>query len=285
LAKPKGSSKENKKEKESFWGTFPGIVTAIAALVTAFAVLLGALNTVGMINTSSMNPTATSTTLPVAPSTATFTTTPTANAQEVSGEFDHLIYEEDFEDQIADEIETIYGHFDIVQTSDGNHVWRTEDNATSQLILPTESNDYAVQARIMQVDGDDTGQGTFWLRRKNEDSGCPAYLVYMVVLYDQVRLIEKGPDPDCPELQETGLYEDYYFEDSDGLANGMWYTVRIELKGAAVRVYWDGKLILEDEDTDGDVRQSNVIGFAACCGNENTHTFDFDDIRVWINDP
>jgi hypothetical protein len=48
-----------------------------------------------------------------------------------------------------------------------------------------------------------------------------------------------------------------------------------------VRVYWDGELIIEGEDTDEDIRQSNIIGFAACCGDFNTTTFDFDDIRVW----
>jgi hypothetical protein len=191
--------------------------------------------------------------------------------------FDNLIYEETFEDQIADGLEITAGKFEIVQTSDGNHVWRTDYNGTSELTLPIESNDYAIQARIMQVSASDAGQGTFWMRMEG-NVGCPGYLVYMVVLEDRIRLAEK--DSDCNEVPD-GLYDEY----NDNLSDGVWYTVRIEIKGAEVRVYWDGKRVLHAEDADGDIKQSNVIGFAACCNEPYTHTFDFDDIRVWEGGP
>jgi hypothetical protein len=94
--------------------------------------------------------------------------------------------------------------------------------------------------------------------------------------YQRANLIERGTN--CEELREEGLFAN----SKVSLSNGTWYTVRIEAKGAEVRVYLDGKLIAQDKDIDGTVRKSNTIGFAACCEDLLPYVFYFDDIKVWL---
>lgn len=191
-----------------------------------------------------------------------------------------LIYEEDFEDGLINGLGTISGRFDIVQTDDGNHVWRTLTNGNlSQVTLPTTSNDYAVEAKIMQVAGKE-GLGFIEIRME-EGSPCGRnYGVYLDVYGDWLNLIERGIN--CKELREDGLFANY----KTTMSNGIWYTIRIEAKGAEVRVYLDGKLVAQDKDIDGTISKSNKIGFSTCCGDiVLPYTFDFDDIKVWLIAP
>lgn len=191
-----------------------------------------------------------------------------------------LIYEEDFEDELINKLRTISGRFDIVQTSDGNHVWRTLTNGNlSQVTLPTTSNDYAVEAKIMQVSGKE-GLGFIEIRME-EGSPCGRnYGVYLDAYGDWLNLVERGTN--CEELREDGLFANY----KTTMSNGIWYTVRIEAKGAEVRVYLDGKLVAQDKDIDGTISKSNKVGFSTCCGDiVLPYTFDFDDIKVWLIAP
>jgi hypothetical protein len=189
-----------------------------------------------------------------------------------------LIYEEDFEDELINGLRTEFGRFDIVKMNDGNHVWQTSTVSDSKINLPTKSNDYAVEAKIMQVSGKQ-GFGFIEIRIKSEEPCNTNYGVYLDGYGDVLNLIERGNN--CIELREEGLFA----YQNVPLSNGIWYTLRIEAKGAEVKVYLDDKLIVQDKDIDGTVRQSNTIAFSACCDDLLPYTFNFDDIKVWLINP
>jgi hypothetical protein len=48
-AKPAEAETDKKEEKVSFWKTFPGVLTGIAAIITASAALLAAADKAGLI--------------------------------------------------------------------------------------------------------------------------------------------------------------------------------------------------------------------------------------------
>ena len=186
-----------------------------------------------------------------------------------------ILYEEDFEDGLIDGLETKFGSFDIVETSDGNHVWRTSTGSLSQLSLPTTSNDYAFEVRIMHVSGE-KGLG-FVEVRKEPGKPCDAgYAINLDVYGDWLNLLER--EQTCEELRDSGLFANTKIT----LSNGIWYTIRVEAKGAEVRVYFNDKLILRDTDIDGTIRKSSTVDIATCCGDLEPFVFDFDDIKAWL---
>jgi len=188
----------------------------------------------------------------------------------------NLIYEENFEDGIMQGLITKWGSFDIVSNSNGNHVLRTADNGFGKIVLPTQSSDYAVEAKIMQVSGE-KGFGSIHIRII-EGEPCPQnYVMYMDVSGGWLNLVEGSTA--CEELRQTGLFKNYH----TSLSNGVWYTFRIEAKGPEVRTYLNGNLVMRAVAPDT-VLKSNVIGFSSCCG-DSSHVFDFDDIKVWLISP
>lgn len=192
-------------------------------------------------------------------------------------ELGELIYEETFEDDVAKGLHTKWGTFDIVATSDGNHVWRTEDFGFTTLSLPTSSNDYAFEAKIKQVSGDD-GLGMVAVRLVPSDGPCySSYTVYMDTDVNWLTLVEFNAN--CEELRETGMFSNFNYP----LVNGVWYTLRLETKGKEVRVYLDNEFLMSDRDIDGAVLESNIVGLSACC--EKPNVFEFDDIKAWTIKP
>lgn len=207
-------------------------------------------------------------------------TTPTSIAQTsieswILGE---LIYEENFEDELISGLKTKLGKFDIVVTNDGNHVWRTATSSLSQVSLPTTSSDYAVEAKIMQVSSQQ-GFGFIEIRTESGEPCNAGYEIYLDAYGDWLNLIERGHN--CEELREDGLFANR----KTSLSTGVWYTVRIEAKGAEVRVYLNENLVAQDKDIDGTIRNSSTIGFSTCCGDLEPFVFDFDDIKVWLLSP
>ncbi len=192
-----------------------------------------------------------------------------------------LIYEENFESGTINNIKTTYGFFDIVQMTDGNHAWQTTATGGSEITLPTTSNDYAVETKIMQVSGQ-KGFGTIEIRRMDEKPCRLGYYTYLDGYGDWLNLVEFGfTGSTCDEIRQTGLFANY----KTSLSNGTWYTVRMEAKGAEIRVYLDGKLVAHDKDIDGMIPESNKISIWTCCGDSEPFTFNFDDIKVWLVNP
>lgn len=214
---------------------------------------------------------------PTSPGT-TSTVTPTIQEPTENWELGELIYEENFEDGTINGLKTKWGVFDIVQANDGNYVWRTSTSSFSQLSLPTTSADYAVETKIMQVSGQ-KGFGFIQIRMESGEPCNAGYEIYLDGYGDWLNLVEFGHD--CDELREDGLFANR----KTSLSNGVWYTLRIETKGKEVRVYFNEKLVAQDKDIDGTVRESNVIGFSTCCGDLEPFVFDFDDIKVWLLNP
>ena len=208
----------------------------------------------------------------------TLSPTSTQQPSQISWSKGDLIYQEDFEDGTTSGIETKFGGFNIIETNNGNHVWRTESSSLGQISLPTTSNDYAVEAKIMQISEQ---QGFAFVEIKKE-SGKPCdsgYGVYLDLYGDWLNLIER--DQSCEELRQGGLFANRNIS----LSNGVWYTVRIEAKGTEIRVYLNEELVAQDTDTDGTIRKSSIIDIATCCGDLEPFEFDFDDIKAWLLNP
>lgn len=201
--------------------------------------------------------------------------TPLHDAQEWT--LGNLIYEQTFENDTLGGFLPISGTSAIIQTSDGNHVWQTSEDADSQLTLPTQSNDYAVEAKVMQVSGNG-GFGMIHIRREYGSPCTPDYELYMDALGGWLNFIERSNQ--CDELRQTGLFDNYHTT----LSIGTWYTFKVEAKGPAIKVYLNNNLVMYAIEP-GRVLKSNIIGFSSCCNDTLPHTFDFDDIRVWLINP
>lgn len=210
------------------------------------------------------------------------TSTPISSPEIKDWTLGDLIFSEDFEDEKVNEIRTMWGSFDIIKTDDGNHVWQTARNSDGYIILPTTSNDYAFEAKVMQVSGQ-SGFAEMQIRSFESAKPCPTnYAIWLDPSADWLTLIESGADgTTCKGLKETGLYADY----QTPLSNGVWYTLRIEGKGAEVRVYLNGNLVARDTDIDGTISQSNTILFGTCCYDSQKFVFNYDDIKVWLLNP
>ncbi len=116
--------------------------------------------------------------------------------------------------------------------------------------------------------------------RKESGKPCDSgYAINLDVQGGWFNLLER--EKTCEELRDSGLFENI----NTSLSNGVWYTLRIEARGAEVRVYLNDKLILQDTDTDGLVRKSSTVGVATCCGELEPFIFDFDDIKGWVLAP
>lgn len=193
-----------------------------------------------------------------------------------------LIFEENFENGTVTNLKTVNGFFDIVQMADRNHAWQTTASGGSEITLPTTSNDYAVEVKIMQVSGQ-KGFGSIEIRKKENEKPCRiGYATYLDIYGDWLNLVEYGfTGSTCDEIRQTGLFANY----KTSMSNGIWYTVRMEAKGAEIRVYLDGKLVAHDKDIDGTIPESNIIGISACCGDSEPFVFNFDDIKVWLVNP
>jgi hypothetical protein len=127
----------------------------------------------------------------------------------------------------------------------------------------------------MQVSGE-KGLGFVEIRKEPGNPCDSGYAINLDVSGGLLNLLER--EQTCEELRDSGLYA----STKTTFSNGVWYTIRIEAKGAVVRVYLDDKLILQDTDTDGTVRKSSTIDIATCCGDLEPFVFDFDDIKAWL---
>jgi len=177
-----------------------------------------------------------------------------------------LIYEEDFEDGVANGWD---GSMEIVQLGDGNHVWRPE-NDQERYTLPGGVFDYAVEARIMKEDGPDGAAGIGV--RAVPGEACGHYFTYMRSPW--LALVEV--DASCEEVRDSygaalGGYQISFSQE-------VWYTLALEANGSTMSVYLDGELIGSGVD---DTHRSNIAFLWSCCGDWGPHSFYFDDVRIF----
>ena len=185
----------------------------------------------------------------------------------------NLLVDENFNDKKADNWITKSGNVEVVRILENgqpNYVLQLEGGLTV-LTLPKNISDYAVEARIMQVSGKE-GLGTIQIRMASPNPGrCnQEYKTYIDVINDWLSLVEDDPIK-CDENRETGLFGARKFD----FSMMTWYLLRIEAKGADVRVYLDNVLQVSDQDNK---LKSNIIALSTCC---NVHRFYFDDVKVW----
>ena len=184
-----------------------------------------------------------------------------------------MIVDENFNDKKADNWIIKLGNVEIVEileNGQSNYVLQLEAGLT-ELVLPENISDYAVETRIMQVSGNE-GLGTVQIRMMPQNPGqCnQAYKTYIDVTQDWLSLVEDDPIK-CDENRETGLFGARKFD----LSMKTWYLLRIEAKGSNIRVYLDNILQISDQD---DKLKSNIIALTTCC---SVHRFYFDDVKVW----
>lgn len=183
-----------------------------------------------------------------------------------------LIEDENFNDKNANNWKTIFGNVEIVEileNGQSNYVLQLESGST-ELRLSQNISDYAVETKIMQVSGNE-GLGMIQIRMSPYSGGCGQYYqTYIDVKQDWLSLVEFDPIK-CDENRETGLFGARKID----LSMKAWYLLRIEAKGANIRVYLDNVLQVSDQD---DKLKSNLIALTTWGG---VHRFYFDDVKVW----
>ncbi|MBI4671583.1 MAG: hypothetical protein HY741_07945 [Chloroflexi bacterium] len=146
-------------------------------------------------------------------------------------EFGDLIYQEDFEDEVANGWTTEYGSFEIVKLPDGNRVWRTSNDGYATMTLPVNTSDYALQAKVTEVSGS-RGLGVLHIRVKS-GSPCPAsYESYFSTFDGWLSLVEH--DVSCAEIGGQGGFAGGY---KSNLLNGTPYTIRLGAKGQEIQSF------------------------------------------------
>lgn len=254
-----------------------GVFVLLAACISGFFLVLNTMVNNGVIVFGASNPRAeptaevsspTNTSLPDPINTSAVVSTPSVE-QWARG---NLIVDENFNDKEANNWKTKSGNVEIVEVLENgqsNYVLQLESGLT-ELTLPENINDYAVEAKIMQVSGNE-GLGIIQIRMIQNAGQCgQEYKTYIDVTQDWLSLVEDDPIK-CDENRDTGLFGARKID----LSMKTWYLLRIEAKGAIVRVYLDNVLQVSDED---DKLKSNVIALTTCC---SVHRFYFDDVKVW----
>jgi len=196
--------------------------------------------------------------------------TPTSSAPEALYAYRSagtLIYEEDFEDGIAN---GWLSPPEVHLLADGNHVLGME-NDQPMLSLPHDVSDYVIEARILMHAGAG-GSAGIGVRAM---PGGAMYFSYVDFAGGWVNLVEAqaGEEVRGPDWPPNGYRM--------VVSQGVWYTLALEGRGSLLRDYLDGELLQSGED---DSNQSNRIILWSCCGDSGPHTFYFDDVRVWSVD-
>lgn len=254
-----------------------GIFALLAACIGGGFLILNTMVDNGVIFFGASNPreepvaevsSPTNTSLPNPANTSVVIATPSVE-QWARG---NLIVDENFNDKEANNWETRIGNVEIVEileNGQSNYVLQLEAGLT-QLTLPENISDYAVEAKIMQVSGNE-GLGIIQIRMIENAGQCgQQYKTYIDVTQDWLSLVEDDPIK-CDENRDTGLFGARKIN----LSMKTWYLLRIEAKGAEIRVYLDDVLQVSDEDNK---LKSNIIALTSCC---SVHRFYFDDVKVW----
>lgn len=193
-----------------------------------------------------------------------------------------IIYQEDFEDGVANGWETNYGvgTFEIRQDDNGNSVWWTR-GATRVLRLPDDVENYAFEARIQyQTDFSDLNGSTIgFLLNVQLDNilNCVTnnYLLYIDFLGNYHSLNYVNVNSGTCEWTTHYIAGNFF-----DMASNRWYTLRIEVRDSNISTFINDNLLFTANNT---VVSSNIVGLWSCCSSINQE-FHFDDILIWSLD-
>jgi hypothetical protein len=188
-----------------------------------------------------------------------------------------LLFEDNFEDGIADGWNGKGGNWTVVYDENGNYVYPGNANSGGwAYAIPSgasfEWKNFAIETRwrVITVSSqtDDNfadGQVTFRIKY-DKPSGCSYYGVFFDTVQDFMSLARQGFNKDC----EWAVLTDHKY----ALESGRWYKLRIETKGTIHKAYVDGNLFLEAND-------NSVVQGAFEIDAAPGGVVQFDDVKVW----
>lgn len=192
---------------------------------------------------------------------------PPATAPESTSSAGDVVYNEDFEDGVADEWALHWGQaYTVINDGTGNHVWRSAEGGEMFYQPSVDWSDYAVALDYYVVDWDeDADTGVVLAVRRQPDQECGRY---DFVLHPDL-LVVGAADDTCEGF--------IYFDQSDDHANtpGQWHTLYVEVDGDHIQ--WqidDGAMdeFFDDRYTTGSFGILNLY---------DTEIW-FDDLRIWL---
>ena len=175
-----------------------------------------------------------------------------------------ILFEEDFEDGLADGVVIESGHWQVIEDDLGNRVFEVNNKGLSfwprARFGSNAWEDYAVEYRVKLIEFDistETGSGMAFLSFRED------YKVSLNPYWQKIYLSYETPESPWDDF----AYSDY------NIQPGVWYSMRIEANGTRLKVFLDGDLRIDVEDS----RTSS--GRASLHSGPNT-VVQFDDIRV-----
>ncbi len=255
--KSKRSPKQSNNDKQSFWSTFPGVLTALAAVISAIAALLIALNAIGFFEPQA-TPTSVSTVLtPSLTSTAelTFTPTlaPTASITPTQTSSTNIILE-DFEDEEAQGF--IFegdGTWKIIDDS-GNKVLEVVNDESSELHIDFPPAMFSgefieFQIRFIEFPESVTGSNEDWgsvdFHFREQSDGQEGY-VLTIRPSAPLKHIEASYVPKDENLDWEPIPDGEYPINFDEIE---WHSIRLDLQGDQISAFLDGQLMYKFTDT------------------------------------
>lgn len=182
--------------------------------------------------------------------------------------YELILYEEDFEDGIADGFNLESGGWRIITEDNGNHVYEGRAGSAALGVWfgsPSWGN-YSVELRVRQITPQDV---LVQVRSNNYCGGCYALRLSES---DRAVLIEKDDS-----TSDTTLLNFDDFDDGIRLySSEYWNIIRIDVNGDVIRVTYNEitTYVYDDEYTEGFVRLTIA---------PDAYVW-FDDIRVWSLD-
>lgn len=168
-----------------------------------------------------------------------------------------ILYEEDFDDGVANGWGTPFGTWTIETDESGNRFWRGTgpSNYPQQWLNNHNWTDYAFESRIRRVNG-----VVFVCLRAN-NGGSSFYNVYI-------------SDSGTVFADYDGTQYNTFSGTNFPTRTNTWYLVRFEVEGNQLRLFINNRLIATAQR---DSHSMGSIGYYM----EGGSTIDFDDIRVW----
>lgn len=180
-----------------------------------------------------------------------------------------VLFEEDFEDGIADNLVYSWGGWRASSEDNGNKVYEVNTNteASIQYNRPAslgfgskEWTNYSAEYRVKMLNA----KANTWLSfRSDIGANRDHYVEWLSAEYDGISLHINLNGSGWNLLKDLSL----------PVWDERWYQVRVEAQGSTLRVYLDDNLMLQTEDTS---IASGVLELGVFPG---THAL-FDDIRV-----
>lgn len=281
--KPKSNSKQSKNDKQPFWSTFPGVLTAIAALITATAGLLAILNTIGVFEpqitptpestvlTPSLTPTADPAATPTPPNTPTVASAETSTPTQTTS-VNAVV--EDFEDGEAQGFNFEgEGAWEIIDDGEDMAIEiRTDESSKLHIDLPPTmftSNIIEFEINFKEfpesATEEDWGSVDFIFREQSD--GQQSYLLTIRPLlpleHIELNYVPPGEGSKWEPIREYPIV----------LQPDEWHTIRLELQGTQISAFLDGTLMYSVEDS-----RLNTGALVFLVGQEST--IQFDNIRA-----